>query len=194
MDSIAKDYRVNQQIRAPQVRVIGENGEQLGVFPLQRALEIARERGLDLVEVAPTAVPPVCRLLDYDRWRYLQTKREKESRKSHRVVELREIRFRPRIAEHDRQSKVRRARELLQEGNKVKLTVMFRGREITHPELGLSLLRSIAEDLKGDGKLEAPPSLEGRFLSIIMAPARRPAAQAQQEKARGKAEAEEIQT
>jgi len=186
---------VNQQIRAPTVRVIAEDGQQLGIMPLRRALELARERGLDLVEVAPNADPPVCRLLDYGKFRYLQAKKERESKKAHRTAELSEIRFRPHIAEHDRQSKVRKAREHLEEGNKVKLTVMFRGREMAHPEAGLNLLRRLVEDLKDVGKLESPPNMEERSLSIILAPRpRKPEKPSSGQETHRDQEAEEVQT
>ena len=131
---------------------------------------MARDQGVDLVEVSPNASPPVCRLLDYGRFRYTQTKRDREARKSQKTNVVREVRFRPRIAEHDRISKIRRIQELLSEGAKVKVSVMFRGREITHPELGVTLLRGVAEQLKEEAKLETPPLMEGRRLNIILAP------------------------
>lgn len=131
---------------------------------------MARDQGVDLVEVSPTASPPVCRLLDYGRFRYTQTKRDREARKSQKTNVVREVRFRPRIAEHDRISKIRRIQELLGEGAKVKVSVMFRGREITHPELGVNLLRGVAEQLKEEAKLETPPLMEGRRMNIILAP------------------------
>jgi translation initiation factor IF-3 len=165
-----RDYRINQQIRVREVRLIGDAGEQLGVIPTAEAIQMARDQGVDLVEVSPNASPPVCRLLDYGRFRYTQTKRDREARKSQKTNVVREVRFRPRIAEHDRISKVRRIQELLGEGAKVKVSVMFRGREITHPELGVTLLRGVAEQLKGEAKLETPPLMEGRRLNIILAP------------------------
>ncbi|MBI4233094.1 MAG: translation initiation factor IF-3 [Chloroflexi bacterium] len=167
---IARDYRVNQQIRAREVRVIGDNGEQIGILPLFRALQMAREQDLDLVEVAPTAAPPVCRLMDYGRFRYETTKRQRDTRRTSKLAILREIRFRTRIGEHDKQAKIRHIREILQDGDKVKAVIVFRGREITHQEIGLALLRSIADSLKNDAKLETTPALEGRMLSIILAP------------------------
>ncbi|MBI4336239.1 MAG: translation initiation factor IF-3 [Chloroflexi bacterium] len=168
---MARDYRVNEQIRTREVRVITDEGEQQGILPLWQALQMARERGLDLVEVAPQAVPPVCRLMDYGRFRYLQTKKEREARKSQKSTDTREIRFRTRIADHDRLAKTRRIVDLLHDGNKVKLTVVFRGREIAHPELGIQLLRTVTEAVKEEGKLEVAPHLEGRNLSVIVAPA-----------------------
>ena len=168
--SIAREYRVNRQIRASTVRVITEDGDQVGVLSLRDALVAADERGLDLVEVAPTADPPVCRLLDYGRFRYIQTKRDKESRKSQKTTELREIRFKPTTGQHDIDSKSRTIKKLLLEGSKVKVSVLFRGRSITHPELGIGLLRKVAESMQDGSKLEKAPSMEGRMLSIILAP------------------------
>lgn len=134
------------------------------------AVKLAQEKGVDLVEVAPAAVPPVCRLLDYGKFRYLQTKKERESRKGSKVNLLREVRFRPRIGDHDMEAKRRQVHKLLEEGSKVKLTVMFRGREITHQDIGVDLLRKTAEAFKEEAKVEKPPSLEGRRLSIIITP------------------------
>ena len=171
MFSIAgRDYRINQQIRVREVRLIGDAGEQLGVVGTTEAIQMARDQGVDLVEVSPNASPPVCRLLDYGRFRYTQTKRDREARKSQKTNVVREVRFRPRIANHDRESKIRRIQELLGDGAKVKVSVMFRGREITHPELGVTLLRGVAEQLKEEAKLETPPLMEGRRLNIILAP------------------------
>ena len=160
---------------------------------------MARDQGVDLVEVSPNASPPVCRLLDYGRFRYTQTKRDREARKSQKTNVVREVRFRPRIAEHDRISKIRRIQELLGEGAKVKVSVMFRGREITHPELGVNLLRGVAEQLKEEAKLETPPLMEGRRMNIILAPMApapvKPAAKApeKEETAVGDQAAEEVQ-
>lgn len=170
MSSIAREHRVNEQIRVREVRVISETGEQLGIMPIRQALEVARGRGLDLVEVAPQAVPPVCRLMDYGKFRYQQAKREREARKAQKEIEISEIRLRPRIAEHDLQAKLRRIREFLEEGDKVKLTVMFRGRELGRPEQGLLLLKNVVERVKDVGRLETPPTLEGRFLTLLLAP------------------------
>jgi len=134
------------------------------------ALQLAHERELDLVEVAPTAVPPVCRLLDYGKFRYLQTKREREARKGRRSTELAEVRLGPTISQHDLAAKVEKIKELLGEGAKVRVAVRFRGREITHPELGVKILRNVAETLKELSKLERPPAMEGRFLFIQLSP------------------------
>jgi translation initiation factor IF-3 len=152
--------------------VVDEDGGQLGVMSARDALELARERDLDLVEVAPNSVPPVCRLLDYGKFRYLQSTKEKEMRKSQKTNSLREVRFRPKIGVHDIQAKERLVHRLLSAGNKVKVSVMFRGREIDHPELAVKLLKQVNDVLQEEAKLEQPPKLEGRFMSIILAPAR----------------------
>ena len=161
---------MNDQIRVREILVIGEDGNKIGVMAPLQALQLARENGLDLVEVAPTARPPVCRIMDYGRYRYLATKKDRESRKSQKTNLLREIRFKTRIAEHDRQSKLKRIREFLEEGSKVKLSVMFRGREITHPEIGMNLLRSVVGSLQEEAKIEAAPTMEGRFLTVTVNP------------------------
>ncbi len=152
------------------MRLIGESGEQLGVLPLAEAVGLAQEQDLDLVEVAANAVPPVCRLLDYGKFRYEQSKKERESRKTHKNVELREVRMRPRIDEHDIAFKSRTIKKFLEEGHKVKMSVLFRGREITHPELAMKLLRRVAESLQDQAKLEKAPSLEGRSMTMVLAP------------------------
>lgn len=167
---IAKELRVNRRIRAREVRLIGETGEQLGVLPLERALQIANERNFDLVEVASTSVPPVCRLLDYGKYRYEQTKKERKARKSQKSGLLKEIRVRPRVKEHDLETKIKVARKLLEGGDKVRVFVVFRGREITHPELGLKALQKVADDLKGIATLDGSPSLDGRIMSLVLTP------------------------
>jgi len=134
------------------------------------AIQLAMDRGLDLVEVSPSAQPPVCRLLDYGKFRYIQNKKEKEGRKNQKTNLLREVRFRPGISSHDLDAKKRQVKKLLNEGSKVKLTVMFRGREITHQDLGVELLRQAAESFKEEAKLEKAPSMEGRRLSVVIAP------------------------
>ena len=170
--SIAKEYRVNERIRVPEVRVVDEDGGQLGVMTTQQAMNLARDHDLDLVEVAPNSDPPVCRLLDYGKFRYLQSTKEREMRKTQKTNTLREVRFRPKIGIHDIQAKERLVHRLLGEGNKVKVSVMFRGREIDHPELAVNLLKQVNDVLKEEAKLEQPPKLEGRFMSIILAPAK----------------------
>jgi translation initiation factor IF-3 len=167
---IIKQLRINQMIRAQEVRVVGEKGEQLGIMPLSQAQETARKHDLDLVEVAPAAVPPVCRLLDYGKYKYQQAKKEQEMRKSQKISLLREIRLRPKIGVHDFEAKARKARKLLTDGDKVKVTVLFRGREITHPELGLRLIQRMTETLNENGSIERQPIMEGKRLNIILTP------------------------
>jgi translation initiation factor IF-3 len=150
--------------------LVGEKGEQLGVMPLFQAREVARDHGLDLVEVAPTAVPPVCRLLDYGKYKYEQAKKEREARKSQKIVLLREIRLRPKIGDHDFEAKARTARKLLGGGDKVKVTILFRGREVTHPELGWKLLQRMAESLKEVAAVEGQPAMEERRMNIVLSP------------------------
>jgi translation initiation factor IF-3 len=165
-----KDYRVNQNIRVPRVRLIDDEGEQMGIMLTRDALALAQERDLDLVEVAPNSDPPVCRLLDYGKFRYLQSTKEREVRKAQKVNALRQVRFRPRIGAHDIAAKERLVHRLLDQGSKVKVNVLFRGREMDHPELGMNLLKKVTEDIGDDAKLEQPPSMEGRMMSIILAP------------------------
>lgn len=167
---ITKELRINREIKAKEVRLIGETGTQLGIFPLEKALRIASEKNLDLVEVAPNAVPPVCRLLDYGRYRYEQTKKERKARKSQKGGNLKEIRIRPRVKDHDLETKIRTARKLLEEGDKVKVLVFFRGRESSHPELGLKLLQRVADSLKDVAGLEGEPSSDERFMSLVLSP------------------------
>ena len=143
----------------------------MGIMPVPQALEIARKNNLDLVEVAPIAVPPVCRLLDYGKYKYEQTKKERELRKSQKVSMLREVRLRPKIGNHDFEAKARSVRKLLDEGDKVKVTIMFRGREITHPEIGLRLLQRMVESLKETATIDQQPSLEDRKMTLVLSPA-----------------------
>ena len=150
--------------------MIDAEGEQLGIMPTSQALNLAREQHLDLVEVAPTNVPPVCRVLDYGRLRYLHAKKERESKKTQKNVTLREVRFRPKIGVHDVNFKVKKIRELLNEGAKVKVAVFFRGREVAHQQIGMSILKRVVDTLKEEAKLEQVPSFEQRHLSIILAP------------------------
>ncbi|MGA2285611.1 MAG: translation initiation factor IF-3 [Dehalococcoidia bacterium] len=161
---------MNEAIRAPEVLVIGANGEKLGVMPVARALEMAREQDSDLVEVAPNVRPPVCRVLDYGKFKYEQARREREARKHQRQVVTRQVRFRPKITPHDMELKARVTEKLLKEGDKVKVSVMFRGREVTYPELGRNLLDQIYEHVREIASLEKPASLEGRFMTMILAP------------------------
>jgi translation initiation factor IF-3 len=159
---------VNERIRAREVRLIDENGEMIGVMPPMRALDIARDRNLDLVEISPNAVPPVCKLMDYGRYKYEQAKRENEARKNQKTIELKEIRMRPRTDEHDVDVKTRKIQEFLAEGDRVRVSVQFRGAEMRHPDIGRKLLDEIAEVLKGTAVIERAPSMEGRMMSMIV--------------------------
>jgi len=145
----------------------------MGIMSRDEALKLAQGSDLDLVEVAPAAEPPVCRVLDYGKFKYVQTKKEREAKKAQRSTALREVRFRPGIGQHDQDAKLRTVRKLLGTGAKVKLTVIFRGRSITHPEIGVTLLRRMAESLQEEAKLERAPAMEGRSLSIILIPVAR---------------------
>ncbi len=167
---IVRKLRVNEEIRAREVRLVGEKGEQLGIIPLYQAREIAKNRNLGLVEVAATSVPPVCRLLDYGKFQYEQAKKEREARKSQKIPLLREIRLRPKIGDHDFESKVKVATKLLGRGDKVKVVVLFRGREITHPDIGLKLLRRMAESLKGAASPDGNPSMYERRMNMVLSP------------------------
>ena len=150
--------------------MIGDDGAQLGVMDVKQALQLARDADVDLVEVAPNSDPPVCRLLDYGKLRYLSSKKERESRKGQKSTDLREVRFRPNIGSHDLESKTRKVKELILDGSKVKLTVRFRGREATHQQLGLAVLKRVADELRDDVRLERAPAMEGRSLSMILIP------------------------
>jgi len=167
---IVKSLRVNQGILAREIRLVGEKGEQLGVMPVLQAREMARKQNLDLVEVAPTAVPPVCRLLDYGKYRYEQAKKEREQRKGQKVSLLREVRLRPKIGIHDFESKARIAKKLLDGGDRVKVTVRFRGREITHPEIGWRLIQKMTELLQGVAAIARQPVIEERNMNVILLP------------------------
>jgi translation initiation factor IF-3 len=164
-------------IRIPQVRVIDEEGNQLGVMPTPRALEMAQERGLDLVEVAPMASPPVTRFLDFGQYKYELTKREKENKRRQRSVTFKEVRLSPKIGTGDFETKVHRAIEFLEDGDRIKVTVRFRGRELTHPELGRNLLARFADLVKEHGVAERTPILEGKSMFITMASTHKPKVQ-----------------
>jgi len=159
---------VNERIRAREIRLIDENGEMMGVMPPGRALDIARERNLDLVEVSPNAAPPVCKLMDYGRFKYEQAKKENEARKHQKTITLKEIRMRPRTDEHDVAVKTRKIQEFLAEGDKVRVSVQFKGAEMRHPDLGRKLLDQIADVLKGTVTIERSPIMEGRMMSMIV--------------------------
>ncbi|MCX7775532.1 MAG: translation initiation factor IF-3 [Rectinemataceae bacterium] len=165
-----KDLRINEQIRVREVRLIDEKGEQRGIVPTLEALKIARELGLDLVEVAPQSVPPVCKLLNYGKFKFEQEKKIKDAKKRSKVTELKEIRMQPKIAEHDLDFKANHVREFLEDGNKVKVTIRFRGRELAHTEIGEDILKRILAKLEGCYVLERPPAMEGRFMSMVLQP------------------------
>ncbi|RKO67631.1 translation initiation factor IF-3 [Desulfofundulus salinus] len=168
--NITKSFRVNEEIRAREVRVVDPSGNQLGIMPVREALRLAEERQLDLVEIAPQAKPPVCRLMDYGKYKYEQSKREKEARKRQRIINIKEVKLRPSIEEHDFQVKARNAARFLKEGDKVKVTIMFRGREIMHTQLGHQLLLRLAEQVKDLSIIERQPKLEGKNMVMILAP------------------------
>jgi len=149
---------------------VDNTGTQLGVMLTSEALSLARERNLDLVEVSPNTDPPVCRILDYGKLRYLHSKKVKSSRKSQKSTQMREVRLRPNIGQHDLESKIRKVKELLNDGAKVRLSVAFRGREITHPELGMALLKKVTNTVVDSARLEKPPTMEGKFLAINLVP------------------------
>ena len=152
------------------MRVIDEEGNQLGIYPIQDALRLAFEKGLDLVEVAPNAVPPVCRLLDFGKFQFEKQKKDREARKAQKIIEMKEIRLRPRTGEHDLDTKVRQALSFLEEGSKVKVTVRFRGREITHPEIAREQLDEFASKVGAAAIIEAQPLLEGKNLFMMLGP------------------------
>ncbi len=165
-------FRVNEMIRVPEVRLIGPKNENIGVVTIQEALRISREAELDLVEVAAAATPPVCRVMDFGKFLYERAKKEREARKAQTKIEVKEIQLRPKTNEHHRSFKTRDARRWLGDGMKVKVTVRFRGREVSYPELALEDLREIAEELSDLSTIEAPPKLEGRVMSMVLTPAK----------------------
>jgi translation initiation factor IF-3 len=163
--------RVNEQIRIATVRLFDDTtGEPLGIVPIEKARQLAHERELDLVEVAPLASPPVCRLMDYGRYKFEQLKKEKESRREHNVITIKEMKLRPKISEHDFQTKFGSVKNFLREGDKVKLTIMFRGREMVHQEFGRRLLDRMADELKEMATIERNPLVEGRNMTMILSP------------------------
>ena len=163
-------HQTNEEIRDKEVRLISESGEQLGIMSSQEALRLAEEHNLDLVKISPNAVPPVCKLMDYGKFRFEQTKREKEARKNQRVVEIKEIRMSPGIDVGDFNTKLRSAQKFLSEGNRVKVTVRFRGREMAHTEIGLNLLKDFAAQCSAIANMDKPPKLEGRHMSMFLVP------------------------
>lgn len=161
---------MNEGIRASEVRVVAPNGEQIGVKPTSEALTIARELDLDLVEIAPNASPPVCKILDFGKWRYEESQRAKESRKRQSHVVIKEMKFRPKIDPHDYETKKRHVEKFLGEGARVKVTIMFRGREVNHTELGTKILQRLADDVVELGHVEQPAKVDGRNLVMLLAP------------------------
>ncbi len=162
--------RINENIRVPEVRLIGPEGEQIGVMPTREALAQAAEAHLDLVEVAPQASPPVCRIMDYGKFKYQQSKKQQEARRRQTIIQVKEIKVRPKIEEHDMGFKLKNTRRFLGEGDKVKISVIFRGREIAHTDRGFKILTQMAEALAAVGTVEQPPKLEGRNMSMIVTP------------------------
>jgi translation initiation factor IF-3 len=167
---IKEQLRVNEMVRAREVRLIGEAGEALGVFSSRDALRIAQEHGLDLVEVAPTARPPVCKIMDFGKYKYEQSKRDRETRKKQKVVTIKEVKMRPNIEDHDFEVRRRSTEQFLREGDKIKATIMFRGREVVHSQLGKDVLDRLLEAVKDLCVVERPAKLEGKNMIMILAP------------------------
>lgn len=194
---IERQVRINERIRAREVRLIDDKGAQLGIMPASDALRIAEERELDLIEVAPSAQPPVCRIMDYGKHKYQQAKREREARKKSKATEVRLMRMKPQIGPHDLGIKLRKLRELLGEGNKVRVSVRFRGREMSKPELGRNLMQRVASELADIAQVEGFPRQEGRMMSMMVAPkpgAKVPAPRTKQEATKPEATKEEATT
>ncbi|WP_455382867.1 translation initiation factor IF-3 [Salinispira pacifica] len=165
-----RDLRINGMIRVREVRLIDDEGNQKGIVPTLDAVRMAQERGMDLVEIAPQANPPVCRILDYGKFKFEQEKKNRETKKKQKLVKMKEIRMQPKIEEHDLQFKTKHVREFLEEGNKVKVTIRFRGRELAHTELGKEVLDQVLELLEDSYVLDRPALMEGRFMSMIVSP------------------------
>jgi translation initiation factor IF-3 len=164
--------RINDRIRVPEVRLVGEDGKQIGVVATSEALAYAQERDLDLVEVAPDARPPVCRVLDYSKYKYEQIQKQKQARKHQQQINIREIKFRPKIAQNDYDTKKGHVRRFLKGKDRVKVTIMFRGREVTHPDRGVALLEKLAEELSDVGVVEQQPLQDGRNMTMMLAPSK----------------------
>lgn len=165
-----QDLRTNEAIRVREVRLIGSEGEQLGIVPTLEALQMAREQEVDLVEVAPQAKPPVCKLLDYGKFKFEQEKNARESRKKQKLLKLKEVRMQPKIESHDLEFKTKHIKDFLEQGSKVKVTIRFRGRELAHTELGKDVLEKILEMLDTSYNVDRRPAMEGRFMSMILSP------------------------
>ena len=183
---IATDLMINEEIRDREVRLIDENGEQLGVMPTQKALELAEERGLDLAKIQPTAKPPVCKLMDYDKYRYEQSKRERENRKNQRVVAIKEVQLSATIEENDVLTKAKMATRFLEDGDKVKVSIRFRGRQITHSEIGMKVMQDFAQRCASVSSVERRPMMDGRHMIMILAPKAAKASFAEKKAAREK--------
>ena len=166
---ISNELRINEEIRAKEIRVVSSDGEQLGILSVKDAIKLAQEKELDLVEVAPAAKPPVCRIMDYGKYRYEQSKREREARKKQRVIEVKEVRMTPKIEAHDFQVKVKAAQKFLKDGDKVKAIIRFRGREIVHAELGKTLLMQLYDTVRDSAVIEREPKIEGKSMIMIIA-------------------------
>ncbi len=162
--------RINREIRVPKVRLIGKDGSQVGIVNTTDALTQAEQEGLDLVEISPNAAPPVCKIIDYGKFRYQMTKKERDQKKGQHQAKLKEVKFKPNIDEHDIQVKVKRASSFIEKGNKVRITCMFRGREMAHPEIGYRVAQRFIDELKEISQIEAQPKLVGRNLSLVLAP------------------------
>ncbi|PAK49821.1 translation initiation factor IF-3 [Paenibacillus sp. 7541] len=168
--TISKEHMINEEIRAREVRLVGPEGEQIGIKPFREALQMAIDLNLDLVNVAPQAKPPVCRIMDYGKFRYEQQKKEKEARKNQKIVDIKEVWFRANIEEHDFQTKLRNVVKFLKDGDKVKCSVRFRGREITHANIGQKILERVKTEVADLCVVERQPKLEGRSMIMILAP------------------------
>jgi translation initiation factor IF-3 len=168
--TIKKFIRINDRIRVPQVRLIGPDGNQLGLVSIEKAQELANQHELDLVEVAPNAQPPVCRIIDFSKFKYDQEKKEREAKKHQKQGRLKEIRLKPNIDDHDYETKVKQAVTFLKKKDKVKINLFFRGRQMEHLDLGRKVLDKFITDTQGDGQVEKQPTLEGRIMSFVLAP------------------------
>ena len=184
-ETISTEPRINERIRVPEVRLVGAGGEQVGIVPIAQALTMAREADLDLVEVAPEARPPVCKLMDYGKFKYEAAQKARESRRNQSNAVIKEMKLRPKIDEHDYETKKGHVVRFLRGGDKVKITIMFRGREQSRPELGVTLLKKLSDDVAADGFVEQVPRQEGRNMHMVLAPTRKKSeARADQEAAR----------
>ena len=170
MQVISKEHVINEKIKDKEIRLIGSEGEQLGIVSVQQALDIAADKNLDLVKIAPNAVPPVCKIMDYGKFRFEMTKKEKEQRKNQKVVDTKEVRLTPNIDDHDFFTKLNNAKKFLKSGNKVKVTVRFRGREVTHSSLGEDILNRFASEIEEVGIIDKKPKMEGRNMSMFISP------------------------